>query len=392
MSKPVHYEPGQVRQARFSISGLFLIFGLTAGLWFVHIPVVSGRLALEPAMLGVLLLCFGIGSLIFQPIAGILLARIGSKSATVAAIFSLLVLLAMATNAANWWMLAITLFFSGAAGGSMNVAANTQASKIEEAHGRPTMSIFHGFFSLGVLTAAVVGGTIINMGWGNGGGAIIAYGIMLPIAAFAGTGLIKEQCTPEATKAAGRRFVLPAGALLVLAGLAFMANTIEFTVNDWSALYLTTDKGISAGDAAAGLALFSLAMTLSRFAGGAVVGWLGAKKVVVAGGAIAALGMLVVLLAESVILSTSGFLLVGIGASNLAPLLMSQASHIPGVAPSIGVAATSTGLTAGFLLSPPIIGFVAQATSLSIALCTTVIFGVLISVGAWRRSWQRATT
>lgn len=382
-------EPRAVRRARNAVSAIFLVFGLIAGFWFVHIPVVAGRLALEPAVLGVALLCFGVGSLVFQPIAGIVVGRLGSRRGTVFFAVALLVTMPVVINAVNVPMLFVALLACGASGGALNVALNTQASNVETARGRPTMSVFHGFFSLGMLCASVIGAAVIARGWGDGSGAIAANAFLLPLVVGAGMGLLPDgRSRAGMGSASGVRFALPAGALLGLASLAFLANAIEFTVNDWSALFLTTEKGATPAEAARGLGLFALAMTVCRFAGGLVVARVGAKRVVAGGGALAAVGMMIVLASGNAVLSASGFLFIGIGASNLAPLLLSQASRIPGVAPGIGVAATATGMTAGFLLAPPMIGFVAQAFTLPVALGLTIVFGAIISVGALLRTWR----
>jgi MFS family permease len=387
MQRDYPVEPFAVRRARTAASAIFLIFGLIVGLWFVHIPVVAGRLALEPAVLGLALLCLGVGSLAFQPVAGLIVGRVGSRRATIAFAVAFLVAFPVVVNVPDVRLLFVVLVATGMVGGALNVSVNTQASRIETARARPSMSVFHGFFSSGVLLASVAGGTMINHGWGDGSGIVAVAAILIPVALVAGRWLLADEAAePVATKKRPR-FAMPPPALLGVVLLAFLSNTIEFTVNDWSALFLTTEKGMSAGDAASGLGLFALAMAVSRFAGGKVVERLGARRVVIAGGLTAALGMVVVLSASWPPLSASGFLLIGIGAANLAPLFMSQASHMPGVEPGVGVAATATGLTAGFLLAPPIIGFVAQAFALPLALGLTVVAGLLITAGAWRRTW-----
>ncbi|SDB47877.1 MFS transporter [Bauldia litoralis] len=380
-------EPFEVRRARYAASTVFLIFGSIVGFWFVHIPVVAGRLGLEPAVLGLALLCLGVGSLAFQPVAGLIVGRVGSKRATVVFAVAFLIAFPVVVNVPNVPLLFVALIATGMVGGALNVSVNTQASRIETARARPSMSVFHGFFSSGVLLASVAGGTMINHGWDDGSGVVAAGAILIPIALIAGRWLLADETAGPAGTKKGPRFTLPPPALLGLVLLAFLSNTIEFTVNDWSALFLTTEKGMSAGDAASGLGLFALAMAVSRFAGGKAVERLGARRVVVAGGLTAALGMVVVLSASWPLLSASGFLLIGIGAANLAPLFMSQASHMPGVEPAVGVAATATGLTAGFLLAPPIIGFIAQAFTLPLALGLTVVAGLFITAGALRRTW-----
>jgi hypothetical protein len=128
-------------------------------------------------------------------------------------------------------------------------------------------------------------------------------------------------------------------------------------------------------------------MAASRFAGGPVVERLGTRNVIAGGGVLISLGMLLVLAAPWQQLSVLGFLVIGVGAANISPLLMSQGSRVPGVAPSIGVAAIASGLTSGILLGPPIIGFVAQALTLPVALALVGTFGAIIAASAMTRTW-----
>ena len=376
--------PPPVRQARVAVSIAFFIMGFVLGLWFVHIPVVAARLELEPAALGVSLLALGIGSLLFQPVAGVLVARVGSRRGATVFLAMLLVCIMLPVNMPNVMALTISLFAAGAVGGAFNVAINTQAAEIENALGRPAMSTFHGFFSVGALAAAGVGAMLFVIGVGDGRGMIAVPALLLPLALLIGTRFL-ERARSAPTQ---RRYALPGPALLPLVGLAVLCTTIEFSVNDWSTLFLREGKGMPASEATLGFAMFSLAMAVMRFAGARAVDRFGEKTVVAMGGLLVALGMALALAGPPGLASAAGFLFVGIGVANLAPLLMSQASRVPGTDPGIGVAATGTGLTSGILLTPPIVGFVAQATSLHVALALVGACGLVIAVGALFRDWR----
>ena len=130
-------EPVTVGRARAAASAIFLIFGLNVGLWFVHIPVVAERLALEPAVLGLALLCLGVGSLTFQPIAGLFVGRVGSKRATIVFAVAFLIAFPLVVNVPGLPLLFVLLFVTGMVGGALNVSVNTQASRIETARARP---------------------------------------------------------------------------------------------------------------------------------------------------------------------------------------------------------------------------------------------------------------
>ena len=133
-----------VSRARGAVSGCFVVFGTVIGTWFVHIPVVAARLHLDPAILGLALLSSGIGAVISQPLAGWLIGRVGSKVATAGFILAFAAVFPLPIIAWATPVLFVGAFLLGVAGGAANVAQNTQASEVEAARGRPTMSSFHG--------------------------------------------------------------------------------------------------------------------------------------------------------------------------------------------------------------------------------------------------------
>jgi MFS family permease len=252
------------------------------------------------------------------------------------------------------------------------------------------MSSFHGFFSLGGLSGAALGGGIIAVGWQDGRGALAVAVVMLAAAVFVGSHLLPS--TPAAPSAAKRtkRFALPSPAVLGLVVLTFFANTVEGSANDWSSLYLSTVRGFSPAAAAAGLALFACGMAICRLFGGPVVARLGERRVVAWGGALVTIGMAVVVFSPWTFVSPAGFALVALGAANAIPIMMGAASRIPGEAPSAGVAATATGALLGFLIGPPVIGFIAHAHGLSTALSCICLVGLILLVGALVYRWQPA--
>lgn len=379
------------RRARIGLSLAFWLMGAVAGIWFVHIPLVAERLALEPAALGLSLLMLGIGSLLFQPLTGMIVGRFGARR--LARITHPLSIMAMGVvvQSTSLAQLGIGLFVAGAVFGATNVSLNTHATEVEAAYGRPILSSFHGFFSLGTLSAAGLGSFIIAQGWGDGSGAIIAFACFLPLTLFAGMLFLK---TPQGNgKAASARerhglAVFGAPVLILIMSMAFLGNTIEFAVNDWSALYLVDVRGLDPSQAVAGFAMFAAAMTLARFAGGPVVARMGSRRVITTGGLLVAIGMTMTVFSPVVWISILGFLITGIGAANNAPLLMSQSARLPGVPPGAGVGATATGLTSGFLLAPPLIGFVAQGFGLSVALTLMAVIGTSLVILAQILPWS----
>jgi fucose permease len=156
----------------------------------------------------------------------------------------------------------------------------------------------------------------------------------------------------------------------------------EGAMADWSAVYLRDALGADAGLAAAGYAAFSLTMAAGRFAGDALRARVSAARLVRLGGGTAALGLGAALLVGHPSAALIGFGCVGLGLSNVVPVLFSAAGRAPGVPTGTAIAAVASAGYAGFLAGPPVIGFVAQATTLTAGLGLVVLCLAAVAVGA----------
>lgn len=374
-------------RARVAVSLAFLAFGTQLGLWFAHLPVVAARLALQPGQIGLALLSIGVIGLVMQPLAGLAIVRFGSRRTAMLLLPAFIVTIGFLINSPTVPLFFVFAALVGLVGTPANIANNTLASEFEKLHGRPIMSMFHGFFSLGGLVGSLLGGLLISQGWGNGQGAIVVDLVLLAVGLWATSRALDIAPQPR-LPAQGPRFALPVAALLGICFLAFVCNLIEGSVGDWGALYLATVKLSGPAVAASGYAMFSVAMTILRFAGGPIVERLGRRTLITGGGVIMAVGLLVVVLAPWPLLSAMGFLVVAVGASNISPVLTSASANTPGVAPSVGIGALATSMTLGLLAGPPIIGFVAQAWGLGVGLMLVAAMGVVVAVGAAVRRWD----
>jgi MFS family permease len=377
-------------RARVAVSAAFFLFGTGFGVWFVHIPIVKARLAIAHGVLGLALLTIGLGSVIAQPLAGYVISRVGSRPATIVLFLVFVATFAAPILAPILPMLFAAALLLGLAAGALNVAVNTQASEVEAARGRPTMSSFHGCFSLGGFAGALLGGYAISLGYSDGRGALVIAGAMFVMAVVICFGLPASRPTVSAGDK-GPAFALPTSAILSLAGLAFICNALEGSVNDWSALYLATVRGLDQAAAGAGFAAFSATMAACRLLGGPVVARIGERAILVYGGLLAAAGFAFVTLTPWNSLTPAGFVLIAVGLANTLPIIISLGARAPGAAPSINVAAVATAALVGFLLGPPIIGFTAQWLGLGVAIAMLTAPALIVSVGASLRHWQAAT-
>jgi predicted MFS family arabinose efflux permease len=310
-----------------------------------------------------------------MPITGAALTRLSSRPPTAALGLAFAFLTPFPIIAPWPWFLFVSLFLWGATMGGLDVAMNTQATEVEAVRGKPTMSSFHGFFSVGALIGSSLGGIIVGSGWGGGSGASIVSAALFAVAIWAALNLWPSDKPDHA----GPRFTLPPVAVLGIGAITLLAFAGEGAVSDWSALFLSTVKGTSAGVAASGLIVFSIAMIVCRLTGDRVVAALGAPTIIMGGGLLMTAGMIIAIASPWPIVCALGFGIIGIGAANLAPVGFSAASRTPGVSASVGVAAVTTMGYAGFLISPPTLGFVANAWGLSVALAIVAVMGIAIA-------------
>ena len=380
-------------RARWVISAVFLANGMGYGLWAAHMPVLRDALSLGEAALSLILMLVAVGALLGMPVAGWLGGRIGTHRATrlflPAALGSVVLPILLAVflpeSVPRLTVVAISAILFGIGNGALDVAMNAQASTVEKTLGYPMLSSCHGFFSLGGLLGSGLGGGLILIDFGRGDGMAAVLLLLFVLLVWPARFLL-----PTAAEAEDKKRFPFTGAVVALGALAFGCFMVEGAVADWSALLLTTTlpPGASVGWAAAGYTAYSLAMATCRFAGDRIVGRFGPVRTLAVSGLAISVGLLIAVTAPVLPLGAAGFVLVGLGAANVVPVLFRASANLPGISPSAGVAAAATLGYAGFLLGPPLIGWGAAQSSLNIALGVLAIMGLALLAG--RRLVMRA--
>ena len=374
------------KTARFAVLTIFFVNGATIASWVPHIPLVQEKLGLSEGLLGLALLGVALGAVFSLTLSGWLIARFGSRLVTGVSTVAFCLSLPPLVLASSFTTLVLALIFFGLFNGAMDVAMNTQAVEVEKRYDKPIMSSFHGFFSLGGLFGAGVGGLILEGGVSPVVHTIGASLLFLTAGVFALRHLLPKR--EEVSSADGPAFVLPKGSLLGLGLLAFVVFVGEGAMADWSAVYLRNVLGTSTGLAAAGFAAFSLMMAVGRLTGDVVVGRLGPARTVRFGSLVAGAGLGLSLLIGQPLAAIVGFGCVGLGLANLVPVFFSAAGRTPGVAPGTGIAAVATLGYLGWLAGPPLIGFAAEVVTLAgalglvaVALGLVMVFARLVRAG-----------
>ncbi|MBP1184116.1 MFS transporter [Methylobacterium sp. PvR107] len=367
-------------QQRLSTRLLFLIVGIANATWAPLVPLVKDRAGLDAAGLGLLLLTFGIGSILAMPSAGMAAARLGFRPVLLAGTLALGLALPVLAVGAGLVPLTGALLLFGAGMGAIDCVMNLQAVAVERAGGRPMMSGFHGLYSLGCILGALLASVLLATGLGAGWSVLILVAGIAALFAAAWPGILRA----NRTGGSGPAFALPRGPVLVLGLLCFVVFLTEGSALDWSALFLIQQRGLDPAWAALGYAAFSVTMTAGRLGGDRVVARLGRRRVVVLGGLLAAAGLALSVLVPAWEAALGGYALVGAGCANIVPVLFTAAGRQTAMPASVAVPAVTTLGYAGVLAGPALIGFAAQALGLPAALL--IVAALLLGVAAAGRS------
>jgi MFS family permease len=264
----------------------------------------------------------------------------------------------------------------GAANGALDVAMNAHASEVEKRWGAAIMSSFHAAWSVGSMAGSALAGVLIGVSWPLAG--ILGLAAVL-VATLSVAGLRLRNRPGHHARRAG--FALPRRTMLGICAITCLCFFAEGALTDWSAVYLRTVLAVAPALAPAGFAAFEFAMAGGRFAGDAVVRRLGPAMTLRLGGLLGATGMATVLLAAAHELAIAGFVLIGLGVSNVVPVAFSAAGRERGPG---GVAMAASIGYAGLMAGPPLIGPIADLVGLRIALGT--VLAAVLAVAALSRT------
>lgn len=372
------------RRQQFAIAALFCFLGFQYSTWASRLPAISARLGLTTAEVGLLLLATGVGAGASFPLVTFLMRKLGSRRLAYVSTLALVVILVAMAVTPNYATTLVVMCCDGVAVACLNVAMNAQGAALEARYERTTMARLHATFSGGSLIAALLASAVTALTSTLLAHFGIAVVILLLLVGFARTGLLAGDVESEQQKPAGRRrFVLPAWATLLL-GFAMVFGTVtEGAMNDWSALYLKNIAHATASLAPLGIAVVSAMMVLARvFADGWRTRW-GDGRIVRGGAAVAGIGLAVALLVGGVVPALIGFACVGLGIAAVTPCVYVAAARQGPDALTLVAAMGVTGMLAG----PPVIGFVANASSLSWGMAVVAVSALLVSVCATWIRW-----
>ena len=357
----------------------FFVAGFGIACWAPLVPFAKARLQIDDAMLGLLLLCIGGGSVAAMLATGPLTARYGSRPVIVASGFLLAAILPFLSIAATPLALGAILLVFGGALGSLDVAVNVHAVEVERASGVPLMSGFHALFSIGGFAGAGLMTLFLSLEVDTLAATLICAAFMLAAMLVARPRLLATRGAED-----GPLFVRPQGIVLLLSILAMVTFLAEGAMLDWSALLITQGGLVDVKQGGVGYILFAIAMTVGRLLGDRLVARIGDYRILLGGGTVAVLGFAVLLAVPVAPVALGGFVLIGLGASNLVPVLFRRAGSQSNMPPALAIGALTTLGYAGILVGPAGIGVVAKAVGLPAAFWILAALLLLVPLTAHR--------
>ena len=369
---------------------LFFANGAAFSSWFPRVPEVRERLGLSLGELGTVLVGIGFGGLIASVVAGALVDRLGSRRSAVGAMVLLGAGLPALGLAPSAIVLAASLAALSAVDAVADIAMNVQAAQVQQGSDRSVVQGFHAAWSIGTVAGAASGTVCaaldVSLGW-----QLAATGLVMAVLAFrARPALVPGVGTTGDDVDGSRR--LPVVALLAVT--AVVVAVVEGTPGDWAAVFASEVHRASDGVAGLGFVAVSAGMVAGRLGGDRATDHLGERRLFVAALGVVGVGLAVVVTSPAVALAVLGFAIIGCGVSVLFPTLYLQAATTPGVPAGLGVGVMSSGARLGFLVSPPTVGALSEATSLRLGLAsvigTAAVAGVVASTAARRATLRRA--
>lgn len=368
------------KRIRLAVALVYFSMGLCFSSWASRIPDIKSALYLNDAMLGSILFALPTGQFLMMPFSGKLVTRFGSHRVILFALPVYTICLSNIGLVKEGWQLAIALFLYGLAGNLCNISINTQGVAAEKLYDRPIMASFHGGWSLAGFTGALIGLVMINLKVQPFFHFITVIIIVLIIVWINYPFLIKAK--PEHNKDEVKRkfFNKPDGILLQLGIIGFCSMASEGAMFDWSGIYFKDVVKAPASLIILGYTSFMIMMAAGRFVADYFISRLGRKKLLQICGIMISTGLFTSVLFPYLIPCTLAFMLVGLGVSSIVPTVYSAAGKQSRVPAGIALATVSSVSFLGFLMGPPLIGYISELAGLRYSFAVIGIFGLGITL------------
>lgn len=364
---------------------IFLMQPLVLGAWFPRIPQVQETIGLGEGALAVALIGMPLGLLAALSFASKIAEALGTRGLLTLGLGAYLLTMPLPAFATSWFALFLSLVFAGVAMAIAQLGLNVTATEVEARSDRLIMNGCHGYWSVGVLIGAALGSVMaefqVHPGYSLVSLAMLCVLPLIKVARF-----ISDYSVPAA-EVSKNSSKWPSKALIRISLFGFGVATTEGAMADWLAVFMTNIHVVSPGMAGASYTVFALFIAIGRFSGDALKARIEVTRLARILVGLGLVGLTVTLFSPVVWGAYLGIALLGIGISIGFPLAVSAAGLLPGRSSAGNVAILTQISLCGFLLGPPIIGFVAEATDIRVGLAA--LYPALILTLALARSLDR---
>ena len=367
---------------RIAVKTAFFINGFIFANWVSRLPRIQEMFNADDGTIGLVLLASSIGAVGAMPFTGWVIIKNGSRRITLISAILYCAFVPLIPLCQNLFVLIVLYFFMGIVTGMLDVAMNAQAILVEREYKRPIMTSFHALFSIGMMLGAASASLFTEIKLDLVQHFFIVAGAALLGAVWMSRHLIFDR--PEAAHHDGPLFRLPSRSMIALGIITFCCMIGEGSMSDWSVNYMENVANASVTLAPIGLSAFATAMTLGRIFGDSMRKRSGDRAMIIGGGLTALTGLCAALIFPSPYVTITGFFLVGLGLSSIVPIAYSIGGNEKNLPPGVGLAMVTTVGYSGFLIGPPVIGFIADWLNLRVSLGVIALLLALMTILGYR--------
>jgi MFS family permease len=372
-----------LNRMRLAMSFFYFGMGFCFASWASRIPDIKSFLNLSEGELGTILFALPIGQLSAMPFSGKIVTRFGSRKVLLFALPFYAFSLTNIGLAEQPWQLALGLYLFGICGNFSNISINTQGVYTEQIFKKAILGSFHGSWSIAGFFGALVGLVMMAFKMTPYQHFLIVFALVGVIIFINYQNLAKVKVVKSDSFELKPRFEKPDKSLVWLGVIGFCCMASEGIMFDWSGVYFKDIVKAPGALVILGYTSFMVTMASGRFLSDILVRKFGAKKILLFSGITISIGLYTAVIFPYLIPSTIAFMMVGFGVSNVIPIVYSTTGRITTL-PTGEALTIVTGISfLGFLIGPPIIGHIAELTSLRHSFAFIGMFGVFISVLAY---------
>jgi len=375
-----HAKQSYLKRVRMATSLFFFGMGFCFATWASRIPDIKTSLHLSEAALGTLLFALPLGQLVAMPFSGKVVTKYGSRNVSIVGLLLYAICMILPGLATCDWHLAVGLFLFGFFGNFCGIAVNTLGVYTQQLFPKPITGSFHGSWSLAGFAGALFGLLMLALKLNPLQHFALAFVLVGFIIAFNYKYLVKSKSKQEGAKTGYSFFKNPDKTLLWLGIVCFCGMASEGIMFDWSGVYFKEIIKVPGALVILGYTTFMISMASGRFLSDILVRKYGIKKVLITSGIVISMGFYTAVLLPFLIPCTMAFMLIGFGVSNVVPIIFNVAGNNDKVPTSIALTIVTSISFLGFLIGPPLIGYIAELTSLKYSFAIIGVFGLFISI------------